>query len=240
MTNLKRCCFLGALFSAQIGSINAEVIPGTTLSVHFESSQIVGSGRHLNMNRLPVIDIDSGATVYYDVSFKFTLDPVEGLIFDQISSVAVSPPISAANIVPGVYKSQQGYCYKLEGPTSLTDDRVLYTLRGYTDNNECSRSVDPFSVQIVSGSANDHPDIGNREIVSNLKSSYVYGYVSDQGGWRGSFAISTTWEQNELIGIRQSGDQLIIGLFSQGVDNSGTPVDFIDPRETAILTKIIE
>ena len=52
--------------------------------------------------------------------------------------------------------------------------------------------------------------------------------------------INTEWDQNELIGVRQSGDQSNIGLFSEGGDNNDIPNDFKDPRETVILTKIVD
>lgn len=70
----------------------------------------------------------------------------------------------------------------------------------------------------------------------NLKESYVYGFVANKASFN-TDPINSGWGQNELIGVRQSGNQLIIGLFSEGVDNNGVPNDFIDPRETVILTK---
>ena len=219
---------------------SAEVIPGTNLSVNFESAHIVGSGRHLNMQRVPVIDIDTGVTTLFDASFKFTFNPTEGLIFDQITSAAVSPPIAVANIISGIYSTQGGFCYILEGPTALDTSRSLYTFRGYKDENICRFSLDGFTAQIVSGSANGHPDIGGREIVPNLQDNYVYGFIANKATFSTSFPINLNWEQNELIGVRQSGDQLIIGLFSEGVDNNDSPNDFKDPRETAILTKVNE
>jgi len=231
---------LSIAISSALLPVSAEIIPGTNLSVNFESGHILGSGRHLNMQRVPVIDIDTGNVTFYDASFKFTFTPEQGLIFEQITSAAISPPVSVANIVPGIYKSQGGYCYILEGPTALSTNRSIYTIRGYTDDNSCRRSQDSFTAQIASGSANGHPDIGDREIVPNLKDSYVYGFVANAAAWSGSYVINSNWQRNELIGVRQGGEQLIIGLFSEGVDNNDVPNDFKDPRETAILTKVNE
>lgn len=53
----------------------AEVVPGTTFSINFESANVVGSGRNINMHRVPVTDIDSGQTTLFDVAFKFTFSP---------------------------------------------------------------------------------------------------------------------------------------------------------------------
>ncbi len=194
------------------------------------------------MRRIPVTDIDTGATTFYDASFRFTFLPGPGFTFEQIQSVAISPPVSeASNIIPGIYKTQARVCYILEGPTILNANRSLYTIRGVdsTASLDCNGALDQFAAQIVSGAATDHPDIGSREIVPNLPDTYVYGFISADSAFSGHI-IGREWNQNELIGLRQSGNQLIIGLFSEGVDNNGNITDFRDPRITAILTKVIE
>lgn len=241
---MKKISIIAALSfaSASLLSVNvfAEVVPGTTFSINFESANVVGSGRNINMHRVPVTDIDTGQTTLFDVAFKFTFSPDAGLIFEQISSVTPSQPISVANIVPGLYMTQNNRCYLLEGPSLLNQNRSLYTIRGVGGDASAScRQVDSFTATIISGSATGHPDIGSREIVPNLSETFVYGVISGSGTFRGAI-INNEWQQNEIIGVRQSGDQLIIGLFSEGIDASGTPVDFKDPRESAILTKIVE
>ncbi|SET05082.1 hypothetical protein SAMN05216326_11067 [Nitrosomonas marina] len=216
--------------------VSAEVIPGTSLSVHFESGNVVGSGRNINMHRVPVINVETGQTTLYNVVFRFTFNPADGFVFEQISSVAVSQPVSVANITPGLYKDQTDLCYLLEGPSLLDDNRSLYTIRGVdnTASAACrSNTPDYFTAQIISGSATGHPDIGNREIVPSLADTYVYGVVADDARFNG-VPINQNWRQNSLIGARQSGEQLILGLFSDGVD------DFKDSLENAILTKVIE
>ena len=142
-------------------SVSAEVIPGTTLSIHFESGNVVGSGRNINMHRVPVVNIDTGQTTLFDVAFRFTYNPADGFIFEQISSVAVSQPVPVTNITPGVYKTQQGLCYILEGPSMIDNNRSLYTIRGIdnTASLECPTSKDRFAATIVSGSAAGHPPL---------------------------------------------------------------------------------
>lgn len=238
---MKKIAYLFNLFllSFCCSIAHAELIPGTTLSVEFQSGQIVGSGRNINMHRVPVIDVNTGQTVFYDAAFKFSFTPQSGLIFEQISSAIVSPPQSIANIIPGIYKTQTGFCYILEGPTIVDGNRSLYTLRGFSDQTGCHSSTDFFTAQFISGAPENHPDIGNREIVPFLPDTYMYGFVTDDGR-HGSQPINSGWDQNELVGIRQSGNQFIIGLFSEGVNNDGVPNDFAEPRESVILTKVIE
>ena len=117
-------------------------------------------------------------------------DPQDGLIFEQITSATVSPPISVANIIPGVYSSQKGYCYILEGPTALNSNRSVYTIRSILVDGCNANSSRAFSAQIVSGLAVNHPDIGERDIVSNLKDDYVYGYIAN-GATDGRSEIDT-------------------------------------------------
>lgn len=182
-------------------SASAEVVPGTTLSVNFESANVVGTGRNINMHRVPVTDIDTGETTLYDVAFKFTFAPSTGFIFEQISSVAISPPVPVTNITPGIYKTQRGNCYLLEGPSMIDANRSLYTIRGVNNvlSLECSTFADNFTVSIISGLATGHPDIGDREIVPSLADNFVYGFISG-GASFGNLIINTGWEQNELIG----------------------------------------
>ncbi len=229
---------LSAFISFTPALSTAEVVPGTTLSINFESANVVGTGRNINMTRIPVTDTDTGNTSYYDASFKFTFSPGSGFTFEQIQSVAISPPVSeATNIIPGVYKSRNGFCYLLEGPTLLTANRSLYTIRGVnsTASLDCPGNLDLFAGQIVSGIATDHPDIGGRNIVSSLPSTYVYGFVTDNGS-----SDLAGWQANELIGLRQSGNQLIFSLFSDGLDNNGNVADVNTPVASKVLTKVIE
>ncbi len=209
---------------------HAEVITGTNLSINFESSRIIGSGRNVNFHRVPVINIDNGSTTYYDASFKFTLDGNGELVFDRISSTSISPPISSLNYSPGTYRDDRDRTYELQQPSLLSDGRVLYTLFGNS-----------FSLQFVTGSATGHPDIGNREIISFLNDTYSYGLITDETNNYGAFDNTTTlWRENQIIGVRQSGNNLQITLFSQGVDSEGNPQDFSSQRAGAVLTKVIE
>ncbi len=231
--------FIFLISCLHITSIHAEVIPGTTISVEFQSGQIVGSGRNINMHQVPVIDVNTGQTVFYDASFRFSFTPQNGFIFEQLSSAIISPPSAVGNIIPGIYQTQTGRCYILEGPTTVQPNRALYTIRGINEPDGCSNSIDFFAAQIISGPAENHPDIGTREIVPFLAASYTYGFTTDNGRFS-SGPINNGWTENELIGVRQSGSQLIIGLFSDGVDNEGKPVDFSEPKQSVILTKLIE
>lgn len=178
---------LAVLLAAVAGSVLSgpavsEVIPGTNLSVDFHSGHVIGSGRNINMLRVPVTDIDTGQTTLFDASFKFTFLPNQGFVFEEISSVAISQPVQTiANIRTGLYRTQNNLCYLLEGPTILNDSRSLYTIRGVRPEGSGCSNQDNFTAQIVSGPAAGHPDIGGRDIVPNLTADWSYGFISGGG-----------------------------------------------------------
>jgi hypothetical protein len=217
-------CFLPA-------GLSAEVIPGTDFSIDFHAGHVVGAGRNINMLRVPVTDINTGQTTLWDATFKFSFIPSQGFVFEEISSVSPSQPGSITDIVPGLYRTQQGRCLLLEGPTLLDGSRSLYTIRGVQE--EGCGSQDNFSAQIVSGIASGHPDIGERDIVINLSDDWTYGFMADRAS-NSSGSTLQSFSQNHLVGIRQSGEQLILGRFSDG------GADFKDPVQTLILTRLVQ
>jgi len=204
----------------------SEIISGTNLSLHFESAHLIGSGRNININRVPVVDTTTGETTFFDVVFRFTLKEGE-LVFDKTSSLSISPPLSAALLIPGQYKDQAGYSYTLSEPSMLSESRSLYTLIGF----------DGFSAQIVTGEPTGHPDIGQREIVTSLSASYIYGLITDKYNLSNGGNLRPTnefWHENQLIGLRQNSETLSITLFSKGSD------DFSTPQEGAVLHRVEE
>ena len=236
MTKQQFFTILGLTASTIMAPVSAEVVPGTEVGIHFESAHIVGIGRNLNMARIPVVDINTGDIVYFDASFKFTLSPDKGLVFEQISSANVSPPLSASNLIPGIYAgdTSSSITYELSEPSVLSDGRLFYTLK--------SSASGGFTAQIVSGGVANHPDIGSREIASFLSPTYTYGVVTTAAGCCSSSFNGNRdkWNVNHLIGIRQTGNSLSVTLFSQGQTDSGLPQDFSTQRDGAVLTRVIE
>jgi len=243
--NYKMNKLFSVLLAAIAGSMLAgpavsEVIPGTNLKIDFHAGHVIGNGRHVNMLRVPVTDINTGQTTLFDASFRFSFLPNQGFTFEEIASVAISHPVQTImNIRTGIYRTQNNACYILEGPTILNDSRSLYTFRG-TRADSCSSSVDILTAEIVSGPAAGHNGIGMREIVPHLSDDWTYGFLasgSSLGGVVGRGLIqSNLWGTGMLIGIRQSGEQLILGRFT----DEGTGADFRDPRQTVILTRVVQ
>lgn len=211
--------------------VQAETVPGTNLSVNFQSAHIVGAGRNINVLRVPVTDLTTGQTTHFDASFRFTFRPNEGFLFETMTA-ALSAPVSTNNIRSGLYQETLGSrCYRVDGPSLISDGRSFFSIRGLTSTiSGCNPSA--FSSQFVTGPAVGHPDIGLRDVAPNLNESWAYGVVG--GTMTSTTTTFSDWPANGLVGIRQNGDQLTISLFDL---NGG---DTIEPQRSSILTRIGE
>jgi len=208
----------------------AELIPGTDYSVHFESGNIIGTGRSINMHHIPVIDTGTGTTTFYDISFEFTYTPATGLEFNRTSSAALSPLLSSSNLIPGTYKDETGYTFVLDGPSSLPNNRLLYTLSG-----------NAFSTHIITGSVYGHPDIGGRAIIDSLSDTLAYGLIAvgyGQDTYIPNGYLLRYWPTNGIVGLRQTGNTLTISLYSFRDD--GVMTDYSSPKLGVTLTRVPE
>ena len=81
---------LSFLFYSFLNVANAQIIPGTTLSMNMEAAAITANGTQINMYRVPVTDVTTGATTYWDAAFVFTLLSDGSLSFSRTASAAQS------------------------------------------------------------------------------------------------------------------------------------------------------
>lgn len=93
-----------ALGLAAISFAHAETIPGTNLSIDFQNAYIQGSGANINVYKIPVTDITTGVTTYFDAAFNFTVG-ANGVTFNRTSYAQIStqPAVSLGGFVVGVY-----------------------------------------------------------------------------------------------------------------------------------------
>jgi hypothetical protein len=208
----------------------AEVIPGTQSEIELESAHLVGSGRLINLFRVPITNINTGATNYYDMTLQFAVTPAGAFMFNTVSLQRIARPSGLNALIPGRYVDQSNYEYSLEGPSLVLNNRSTFTLR---------RLRYAFSAQIITGPAAGHPDIGGREIVPFLPNTYIYGKILD-GSAISTPVVDRDWNANELIGLRQQGNQLVLSLFSQGPDQEGTSTDFAEPLVSVLLSRVVE
>ncbi len=60
LNNVKKTFIYGAISIALLSALlaQAETVPGTDFNLHFESSNIVGSGRSITIHRVPVVILE--------------------------------------------------------------------------------------------------------------------------------------------------------------------------------------
>lgn len=203
MNNMMRSVgFVTGIFLAF--PVAAEPVPGTGLSLNLESAQIVGTGRSINMHRVPLTNIATGRTTYKDVVARFSLDINGNLIFQNVSSQTVSPPLNASNFIPGTYVGAQGNTYILSGPAQVGATRTAWTLI-------CADCI--VSMNWTTGSPVGHPDIGSRPIAQQLAPGFSYGIAGENGS---GDEFSLGYGVGDLIGARQIGNTLTVALFNRG------------------------
>ena len=182
---------------------SAETVPGTGLNVHLESANIVGSGRSINIHRLPIVNDSNGTTTVYDVSLRLTLDGTGNVVFENFSQITSPSVNNVENFIAGTYKDSEGGTYVLSGPAVLDNGRTGWALT-LTDEGKI------YNASWITGSPADHPSIGSRSITPELSTGFSYGVQgsSDRSGIRGE------WIEGNVIGAQQIGDSLILSRFT--------------------------
>jgi len=207
-------------------SVSAETVPGTDFNLHLESSNIIGSGRSINIHRVPVVIDSTGETLFFDASFKLSLDSDKQLIFDGFTQVT-SPSINSVdNFVAGTYQDTVGNQYILSGPSVVGDGRTGWAISAIGDGGS-------FSASWITGAATEHPAIGSREIASELASGFAYGVqgVNNSGGG----SLQNNWREGFLIGAQQVGDAVVLSRFHEA-----NATDTATPTASINLNRVIQ
>ena len=203
---------LTSLTALSASLVSAETVPGTDYNVHFESANIVGTGRSINMHRVPVVVESTGDTVYFDVSFKLSLDGNK-LVFDGFSQITSPSLNSVENFVPGTYKDQTGNTYTVSGG-GVTGDRTVWSIASTTDGVS-------FSANWITGAPKGHPLIGNHSLVAELIPGPSFGILGAEnfGG--------SNYDDGALIAATQAGNSLIISSYHDFSDQSTVQNTFV-------------
>lgn len=179
-------------------TVTAETIPSTDYNVHFESSNIVGTGRSINMHRVPVVSNSTGNTSFYDVSFKMSMDNNGQLTFDGFSQITSSNVTTIDSFIAGIYKRGSSK-YLVSGPSILSDGRKGWSITLIEPSNSS------FSASWITGSATGHPSIGTHSIAANLPRDYAFGSLGNN-----SFP---SWSSGSIVAAQQVGNTLILSRF---------------------------
>lgn len=204
---------LTSLTALSASLVSAETVPGTDYNVHFESANIVGTGRSINMHRVPVVVESTGDTVYFDVSFKLSLDDSKQLVFDGFSQITSPSLNSVENFVPGTYKDQTGNTYNVSGG-GVTGNRTVWSIASTTDGVE-------FSATWITGAPTGHPLIGNHSLLAELIPGPSFGILGAENFGGGNY------DDGALIAATQAGNNLIISSYHNFSDKSTVQNTFV-------------
>jgi len=170
----------------------AETVPNTDISVNFESANIVGTGRSVNMHRVPVVNNDNGITTYVDISFKLSSTEEGELTFDGFTQIESSEVTSAANFIAGYYISTDGNIYQVTGGAEAAGQK-LWSITKLTGNHifNASWSDAPKANNIL---------IKNQPIFESLIDGFSYGIVGNE-----SFS---SWAASGIMSASQTGTNI--------------------------------
>lgn len=204
---------LTSLTALSASLVSAETVPGTDYNVHFGSASIVGTGRSINMHRVPVVLESTGNTVYFDVSFKLSLDGNKQLVFDGFSQITSPSLNSVENFVPGTYKDQTGNSYSVSGG-GVTGSRTVWSVVSTTEGVE-------FNATWITGTPAGHPLIGNHELVTELIPGPSFGILGAEN------ISDSNFRDGGLMAANQAGNSLIISSYHSVYDYSSVQDTFV-------------
>ena len=197
------------LISALSSVAHAETVSGTDLNVHLESANIVGTGLTVDMHRVPVVSNSTGATAYYDVSYKLTTDSKGNLTFANFTQTSSSTLNSAENFIPGTYVDQSGNKYRVSGG-GIINNRTTWNMTSLTTGIILTAN---WATGAASGNPIIDPD-GTRSSLTKLLLGQSYGYISISGSYPKGLCCGT-----DITAI-QSGLTIVINQYYIGFSTS--------------------
>jgi hypothetical protein len=193
----------------------AETVPGTDADVHFESANIVGTGRSINIHRVPVYRPGSTTPSYFDASFKLSMDSNGNLIFDSFQQVSSASFNSNENFIPGNYADSSGHKFTVSGG-GISNGRLLWNIAGGKDN--------AFDVSWSTGSAIGNIFIGSLPIAAKLPEGQGYGVVGNSFLGPGA---GYDFGRGSIIGISQVGKTLILTNYRNDNDKLTSSITYV-------------
>lgn len=194
IAGLVGACLLGS-------AVNAEVLPGTNLSLDFQGAFIQGSGTKITAFKIPVTDMTTGKTTYFDAQFNFTIG-ANGITFDRTTyaQLAAVQSIGLGDFIPGTYSTDKivtGASSKFTWTktTGLSSDRDQLTLTGGT-------STGSYVFILATGPLAGNPFTGadlQTNCSGTASSVGLFGWVRSYTGYSGGIPFG----QLAYVRVRQ-------------------------------------
>ena len=166
-----------------------------------------GVENRMSITRVPVSD-KNGTIKYYDVSLVFNVDSAGRLTLNTgATKVTASPNVAVGAFKPGIYQGGRFVCdeYTVGAPGIVGGGRVA----GSIADKNCGLGYLSFSASWVTGPIAGHPNEAALRAAGITYQGYSWGIVGDVGDdWP-----EIGWDPGDLIGVVQSGQQLVIHNF---------------------------
>jgi hypothetical protein len=175
----------------------------------FQMGTPQGLNNQLGVTRVPVVD-SRGTVTYYDITLVFAVDATGKITLNSgATKIIASPNIAVGSFTPGTYRGGPDDCDHVVGaPGIVGGGRVSGSLASTTN------CYSILSASWVSGSISGHPNEAALRAAGITFQGYSWGIVGEVGqNWE-----IDGWAAGDIIGVIQSGRQLVIHNF--GKDNT--------------------
>jgi hypothetical protein len=186
----------------------------------FQSGTPAGLDNRLNVTRVPVRN-SAGVIKYYDVALTFSVDAAGKLTLNNTATkVTLSPELVVGAFSPGIYTHGSIGCeYAVGAPGVTGGGRVTGSLGG---SQNCSEEL---SVSWITGPIAGHPNESALRDAGITFQGYAWGVVGEvDNDWN-----NIGWEPGDLVGVVQSGQNLIIHNFGDDSQEDSNAVFVLCP-----------
>ncbi len=130
---------------------------GNVFNIDMQQAYIQGSGKAINVYKLPVTNVTTGQVQYYDLTLSFGLQADGSLGLAPLSAVRQTIPqvLQSQNFKTGQYKGADGTVFELTGPV-LEGGRNKYTLNSLTAGKS-------YTATVYTGLAKGNPAVDSRD-----------------------------------------------------------------------------
>jgi len=186
----------------------------------FQSGTPAGLDNRLNVSRVPVRN-SAGVIKYYDVALTFNVDAAGKLTLNNTATkITLSPELVVGAFRPGIYTQGSIGCeYQVGAPGVAGGGRITGSLGGSLN---CGNDLD---VSWITGPIAGHPNESSLQAAGITFQGYAWGVVGEVD----SHWISQGWDSGDLVGVVQSGQNLIIHNFGDDSQEDSNAVFVLCP-----------
>ena len=199
--------------AACVGGLLLSVVKAEAQTVYLQDSTIVGAGKTLTINRVPVVN--NGQTTYQDLPITLAVG-ANGLLAISGKPVAtISPSLDAGNFVAGTYQGSTGgdaNLTALNGPGVTSGGATEWSL-SLTSNGVCNDASTLCSATFYVGPVTSNP-LYNRIKAAKITNTTAYSFGLSGGGNFGN---------GNLLGFAQTGNSFTVVDFSDTSGDHSTP-----------------